>query len=72
MYSYLVDDNSEQEKGKEVNKNIIATASHYEYEFVLLNKKFLIYLVNSIQSKGQRIRTYEISNIFFLLLDVKG
>ena len=38
MYSFLVDDNSEYEKAKAVNKNV-ATISHNEYKDVLLNNK---------------------------------
>ena len=38
MYSYLVDDNSEYKKAKDVNKNV-ATIGHNEYKDVLLNKK---------------------------------
>ena len=30
MYSYLVDDNSEHKKAKDVNKNVVATISHNE------------------------------------------
>ena len=39
MYLYLVDDNSEHEKVKGVNKNVIVTISHNEYKDILLNKK---------------------------------
>ena len=39
MYSYLVDDNSEYKKAKDVNKNVAATIGHNEYKDVLLNKK---------------------------------
>ena len=39
MYLYLVDDNSEHEKAKGVNKNVIVTISHNEYKNILLNKK---------------------------------
>ena len=30
MYSYLVDDNSEHKKAKDVNKNVVATIDHNE------------------------------------------
>ena len=39
MYSVLVD--SDQEKAKGVNKNVVATISHNECKDVLLNKKCL-------------------------------
>ena len=63
MYSYLVDDNSEHEKAKSVNKNVVATISHNEYKDVLLNKKSLRHSMNRIQSKDHRIETYEINKI---------
>ena len=56
MYSYLVDDNSEQ-------KYFVATIRHNEYKNILLNKEFLRHSMNRIQSKDHRIGTYEISKI---------
>ena len=32
MYSFLVDDNSEHKKAKDVNKNVVATIIHNEYK----------------------------------------
>ena len=58
MYSYLLDDNSDHEKTKGVNKNIVATMSHNECKDVLLNKKCLRHSMNKIQSKDHRIGTY--------------
>ena len=58
MYSYLLDDNSDHEKTKGVNKNIVATISHNECKDVLLNKKCLRHSMNKIQSKDHRIGTY--------------
>ena len=63
IYSYLVDDNSEHKKAKGVNKNVVATISHYEYKDVLLNKECLRHSMNRIQSKDHRIGTYEINKI---------
>ena len=37
MYSYLVDDNSEDKKAKGVNKNFVGTTSHDKDKDVLLN-----------------------------------
>ena len=51
IYSYLIDDNSEQ-------KYFVATIRH-----ILLNKKCLRHSMNRIQSKDHRIGTYEISKI---------
>ena len=51
MYSYLVNDNSEHKKAKDVNKNVVATTSHNEYKDFLWNKKYLRLSVNRIQGK---------------------
>ena len=51
MYSYLVNDNSEHKKAKDVNKNVVATISHNEYKDFLWNKKYLRLSVNRIQGK---------------------
>ena len=61
MYLYLVDDNIEHKKAKNVNKNVVATMSHNEYKDVSLNKKCLRYSMNRTQSKDHRIGTYEIN-----------
>ena len=63
MYLYLVDDNSEHEKAKGLNKNNVAAISHNEYKYVLLNKKCLRHSVNRIKSKDHTIVTYEINKI---------
>ena len=60
MYLHLVDNNNEHKKAKGVNKNFVATISHNEYKNVFLNKKCLRHLMNRIQSKDDRIKTYEI------------
>ena len=41
MYSHLVNHNSEHNKTKGVNRNVVATISYNEYRDVLLNKKCL-------------------------------
>ena len=51
MYSYLVNDNSEHKKAKDVNKNVVATISHNEYKDFLWNKKYLRLSVNRIPGK---------------------
>ena len=51
MCSYLEDDNSEHEKAKGVNRNVIAAISHNEFKDVLLNKKCLRHSMNRIESK---------------------
>ena len=54
IYSFLVDDNSEEKKAKVVNRNAIAALSHGEYKDDLLNK-CLMHLMNRIQIKNHRI-----------------
>ena len=63
MYSFLVEDNSEDKKAKGVNRNVIATISHSEYKDVLLNNKSLRHSMNRTQSKDHRIGIYEINKI---------
>ena len=63
MYSFLVDDNSERKKAKDVNKNVVARISHNECKGLLLNNKSVRHSMNRIQSKDHRIRTYEINEI---------
>ena len=55
MYSFLVDDGSEHKKAKCVNKNVVATISHDEYKYFLLNKKCLRHSMSRIQGKVHRI-----------------
>ena len=71
VYSYLVDDNSEQKKAKSLNKNVAAAISHNKYKDVLLNKKCLRHSINRIQSKNHRIGTYEINMISLRCFDDK-
>ena len=63
MYSFLVEDNSEQKKAKTVMRNVVTTRSHNEYKDVLLNNKCIKHSMNGIQSKDHRIGTYEINKI---------
>ena len=71
MYPYLIDDNSEHKKAKGVNSNLVATISYNEYKDVLSNKKYLRYVMNMIQSKNHKIKTYEINKIFLSCSDDK-
>ena len=43
IYSFLVDDSTEHEKGKGVNKNVVETIRHNKYKDALLNNKCLRY-----------------------------
>ena len=71
MYSFLVDDNNEHKKAKGVNRNVVVTISHNEYKNVLLNNKCLRHSINRIQSKDDRIGTYEINKIPLSCFDDK-
>ena len=71
MYSILVDDNREHKKGKDVNRNVVATMSHKEYKNVFLNNKCLRTLMNRIQSKDNIIGIYEINKVSLSCFDGK-
>ena len=66
-----VDDNSEHEKSKDLNRNLPATISHNEYKDVFLNKKCFRYSINRIHSKDFEIETYEINKISLSCFDGK-
>ena len=59
----MVNDNSKHNKAKGV--------SHNEYKGVFLNKNFLRYSLNRIQSKDHKIGTYEINKISLSCIDDK-
>ena len=67
MYSFLVEDSSEDKKAKDVNKNVFATISYNEYKDVLLNNKSLRHSMNRIQIKSHRIETYKIKQNCFIM-----
>ena len=71
MHSNFLDDNSEHEKAKGLNRNIVATISHNKYKDVVLNKRFLRRSMSRIQSKDHKIGTYEINKISLSCLDDK-
>ena len=69
-YTFLVD-NNEHKKAKGVNKNVVATINHNEYKNVLLNNKCIRHSMNRIESKDDRIGTYEINKISLSCFDDK-
>ena len=71
IYSYLIGDNSEHEKAKGVNRNIVPTISHKEYKDILLKRKYSRHSMNKIQSKDHKIGTYEINKISLSCFDDK-
>ena len=52
--SFLVEDSSACKKAKGMNKNVDARMSHNDYKDILLYKKYLLYLMNRIQSNNQK------------------
>ena len=70
MYSFLVD-NKEHENAKGLNKNVVATISHNEYQDVLLNNECIRHSTNRIESTDHRTRTYEINKISLSSFDNK-
>ena len=71
MYLFLVGDNSEHKKTKDVSKNAVATISHNEYKDHLLNNKRIRHSKNRNRSKDHRIGTYEINKISLSCFDNK-
>ena len=69
--SFLIYDSSEHKKAKGINKNVVATISHVQYKYFLLNNECLGRSMNRIQSKNHRIETYEINKISLSWFDDK-
>ena len=79
--SFLVNHNSNHQKAKGVNKDVVATVSHTkgmnkdvvaaishnEYEEMLLNKKCLKHSMNRIPRNDRRIGTNEINKISIII-----
>ena len=70
MYSFLID-YYEHKKAKWVNKNVVVTIGHNAYKDVLLNNKCIRHSINRIQSKDNRIGTYEINKVSLSCFDDK-
>ena len=54
-----------------MNRNVVATIIHNEFENVFLNNRCLRYSINRTQSKDHRIRTYEINKTSLSSFDDK-
>ena len=52
--SLLVEDSSECKKAKGMNKDVGARMSHNDYRDIWLHKKYLLHLMNRIQSKNHK------------------
>ena len=48
MYSFLIDNNSEHKKAKDVNRNVAATICHNKYDDALFKNKCLRHSINTI------------------------
>ena len=70
IYSFPVN-NNEHKNANGVNKNVVATIGLNEYKDVSLNNKYIRHSMNRIQSKDQRIETYEINKISLPCFDYK-
>ena len=70
-YLYLVDDNREYKKERDVNQNVVSTISHNEYDVVLLNKNYFRDAMNRIQSRDHRTESYVTKKIHCLVLTTK-
>ena len=72
MYSFLIYENSENEKAKSVNRNVVLEISHNEYTDVLLKNKCIRHSINTTHSKDDRTQTQEITyNLHCLVLMTK-
>ena len=70
MYLILVD-NSKRKKSKGINRNVVVTIGHNEYNDVLLNNECIRYSINIIQSKDHRIGAFGINKIQLSCFDDK-
>ena len=54
-----------------MNKNVVAAISHNEYKNILSNKKCIRHTMDRIQSKYNRVGTYEVNKILLFWFDDK-
>ena len=71
IYSFLVDDNSEDKKPNDANNGFVEKIGHSDYKDVLLNRKCLRRLLSRIQSRSYKIATYEIKKLSLSRFDDK-
>ena len=64
-------DGKENKKAKEVDKNVVKSTRHRDFVDVLFNKKIIRHNMKRIQSKLQRIGTYDVGKIFMVFFDDK-
>ena len=61
----------EHKKAKGVNENVVAKTNYCEYKEVLLNNKCFMHSMNRIQSKIQKIGSYESTKFLYHDLMIK-
>ena len=71
MYSLIILNNEEIKKAKGVNKNVVKNIRRKEYVDVLFNKNLIRHKMKRIQSKLQRIGTYDNGKISLSCSDDK-
>ena len=71
MHYFFLDNGRQHKKVKGVSKNVAAAISHGEYKDVLPNNKYLRHSMYTIQSKNQRIGTYDIKKFLYNALMIK-
>ena len=71
MCSFLIDDNSEHEKAKDLNKQTVARISLREHKYFLFNNKCSGHSMNKIPSQNHKTRIYEINKISLSCVDDK-
>ena len=71
MYSLIDVDSKEFKKEKGVNKNVVKKIRHKKFVDVLFNKNIIRYKMKRIQSKLNKIITYDVFKISLSCFDDK-
>ena len=71
MYSLVIVNNEEIEKAKVVNKNVIKNIRHKKYVDLLFNTYFIRNNMKGIQSRLNRIGSYDVFKIYLSFFDDK-
>ena len=71
IHSLISLDNEEVKKTKGVNKNVVKNIEHKKFVNVLFNKKVIGHNMKRIQSKLNRIGTYDVCKISLSCFDDK-
>ena len=71
MHSLIAVDDGEAKKAKGVNKTVAKSIRNKEFVDALFNEKIMRYNMKRIQSKLDRIGTYDVCKIYFSCFDNK-